>query len=141
MSTNLRSAFFASQAALPFLKESKGNVVNVSSCVSLTPNKYCAYTISKAGMDQLTMNTAKAFAEYGIRVNSVHPGVVVTKLFDPACFSHDQVVDFAKELHVLQKRPIKFDELAAAVAFLASEHAAMITGCIMPIDGGYHLVN
>ncbi|XP_033112522.1 11-beta-hydroxysteroid dehydrogenase-like 2 [Anneissia japonica] len=45
MSTNLRSAFFASQAALPFLKESKGSVVNVSSCGSLTPNKYCVYNV------------------------------------------------------------------------------------------------
>ncbi|XP_033099471.1 uncharacterized protein LOC117103085 [Anneissia japonica] len=56
-------------------------------------------------------------------------------------FNFKNVMDLAKKVHVLQKRPIKFDEVTAAVAFLASEHAAMITGCILPIDGGYHLVN
>ncbi|XP_033120893.1 tropinone reductase homolog At2g29150-like isoform X2 [Anneissia japonica] len=80
MSTNLRSAFFASQAALPFLKESKGSVVNVSSCGSLQPSKLCVYTMSKAGMDQLTLNTAKV-PELWSLIYSMPLILVITRLW------------------------------------------------------------
>ncbi len=139
MNINLTAVFHLIQLAIPLLKKTRGNIVNVSSVAG--PRAYAniaAYCISKAGVDQLTRVAALEVAPYGIRVNSVNPGVVVTQLHTRKVMDADQYQQFlehSKETHPLG-RAGKPEEVADLIAFLASDHAAWITGANYAIDGG-----
>ncbi len=139
MNINLTAVFHLMQLAIPLLKKSKGNIVNVSSVAG--PRAYpniAAYCISKAGVDQLTRVAALELASAGVRVNSVNPGVVVTRLHTRKVMDEQQYQAFlahSKDTHPLG-RPGKAEEVADLIAFLASEHASWITGATYAIDGG-----
>ncbi len=139
MNVNLTAVFHLMQLAIPELKKTRGNIVNVSSVAG--PRAYpgiAAYCISKAGVDQLTRVAALELAPSGVRVNSVNPGVVVTKLHTRRVMDDEQYRQFlehSKETHPLG-RAGKPEEIADLIAFLASDHAAWITGANYAIDGG-----
>ena len=81
LNINLRAVFNLMQQAVPFLIESRGNIVNVSSVTGLRSFPgVLAYCVSKAGLDQLTRCAALELAAKGVRVNAVNPGVVVTEI-------------------------------------------------------------
>jgi len=139
MQINLKSALKLSQEAIPHLSLTKGNIVNVSSISGLRAYPGAlAYKMSKAAMDQLTRCSALEVAAKGIRVNSVNPGVIVTGIFEKAGLTSQQAAEYyetCKALHPLG-RPGAAEEVATAIAFLASKDASFITGQTIAVDGG-----
>jgi NAD(P)-dependent dehydrogenase (short-subunit alcohol dehydrogenase family) len=136
---NLRSVFYLMQKFVPFLQESGGNVVNVSSVTGVRafPN-VLAYCVSKAGVDQLTRCAALELASKGVRVNAVNPGVVVTNLHKRGGMAeedYEKFLEHARSTHPLG-RPGRPDEIADLIYFLASDEAGWITGVTYEIDGG-----
>ncbi len=132
--TNLKGAFntihFASR---PMLKAKSGRIINISSVVGVAGNAGQAnYAASKAGIIGLTKAAAKELASRGITVNSIAPGFIET---DMTAVLSDKVKDGAVANIPLGKFG-KPEQIAAAVAFLASEDAAYITGQVLNVDGG-----
>lgn len=141
MSTNLRSMFYLTQQLIPQLIASKGSVVNVSSVNGIRSFPgVLAYNISKAGVDQFTRCIALELAPKGVRVNSVNPGVTKTDLhrrsgMDEAAY--EAFIKHSESTHALG-RVGNPDEVANAIAFLASSASSFITGASIPVDGGRH---
>ncbi len=136
---NLRSVFRMMQLVMPYLVESKGNIVNVSSVTGVRafPN-ILAYCVSKAGVDQLTRCASLEVASKGVRINAVDPGVVVTNLHKASGMNNVQYEDFlehSKSTHPLG-RVGSPEEVAELILFLASDKAGWITGVSYSIDGG-----
>lgn len=139
MNINLRSVFYLIQKYVPFLEQTKGNIVNVSSVTGprAFPN-VLAYCVSKAGIDQLTRCSALELAPKGIRVNAVNPGVVVTNIHKRggmAGADYEKFLEHSKTTHPLG-RVGKPEEIADLIFFLASDRASWITGATYEIDGG-----
>jgi NAD(P)-dependent dehydrogenase (short-subunit alcohol dehydrogenase family) len=97
-----------------------------------------SYCISKAGVDQLTRCAALELAPKGVRVNSVNPGVIITHCHKRSGMTEEAYAKFlehSKTTHALG-RPGTAEEVAKAIAFLASDDASFITGVTLPVDGG-----
>ena len=143
MNTNLRSAFHLTMMCVPHLIETRGNIVNVSSFAGTRVlHGMLSYCMSKAAMDQMTSCTALELASKGVRVNSVNPGVIVTECQKRAGLSDDDYAKFlqkAEEDHPLG-RVGDPEEVAQAIAFLASSNALFITGEHLHVDAGMHTV-
>jgi NAD(P)-dependent dehydrogenase (short-subunit alcohol dehydrogenase family) len=139
LNVNLRAVFGLMQLTVPHLEKNRGNVVNVSSVTGLRSFPgVLAYCVSKAGVDQLTRCAALELAPKGVRVNAVNPGVVVTEIHKRAGMSEDDYQAFlerSKGTHPLG-RVGEPREVAELILFLASDHAAWITGATYSIDGG-----
>lgn len=139
MNVNLRAVFQLMQEAAPELERTRGNIVNVSSVTGLRSFPgVLAYCVSKAGVDQLTRCAALELAAKGVRVNAVNPGVVVTEIHRRGGMSEEAYAAFlerSKTTHPLG-RVGEAREVAELILFLASEHAAWITGATYSIDGG-----
>ena len=136
---NLRSVFALSQKAVPYLAETKGNIVNVSSVAGTRsfPN-VLAYCVSKAAVDQLTRCTALELAPQGVRVNAVNPGVVVTNIHKRGGMedaAYDVFLEHSKETHPIGRVGTP-EEIAELIYYLASDKASWITGATYEIDGG-----
>ena len=132
--TNLKGAFLCMKAAIrPMMKARYGRIVNMSSVVALRGNpgqiNYCA---SKAGLIGMTKSLAKEMGARGITVNAVAPGYISTDMTAA-------LPDAAKQAMLSTipvNRPGTPEDVAAAVAFLASEEAGYITGQVLSVDGG-----
>lgn len=113
-----------------------GSIVNVSSQASLValPN-HVSYGSSKAAVDNITRVSALELGRYNIRVNSVHPTVVMTEMSEFYWGRPDVGPPFLEQMPL--GRWATEREIAAPVAFLLSDDASMITGAHLPIDGGY----
>ncbi len=136
---NLRSVFVLMQKAAPYLAETKGNIVNVSSVAGTRafPN-LLAYCVSKAAIDQLTRCSALELAPKKVRVNAVNPGVVVTNLHKRGGVgdeAYQAFLEHSKDTHPIG-RVGEPGEIAELIHFLASEKAGWITGATYEIDGG-----
>ncbi len=140
---NLHSAFLVSKlVANHFVQnEIPGAIVNMSSVnAKLALPNQTAYVTSKGGLNQLTKVMAISLAEYGIRVNGVGPGTIVTEM------SRARVLATKEARHrVLSRtpmgRPGEVDEIASVVAFLASKDASYVTGQTIYVDGGRLALN
>lgn len=139
---NATAPFHLLQALLPLLVAARGAVVNVSSVAGLRAFPgLMGYCVSKAALDQLTRCAALDLAERGVRVNAVNPGVVVTELHRAGGMADDAYAAFlerSRSTHPLG-RVGSAEEVAATIAFLASEEAAWITGVTLSVDGGRQL--
>lgn len=141
MNTNVRSLYQLTMLSVPELKKTKGNIINISSVCGLRafPN-VLAYNISKSAVDQFTRCVALELASYGVRCNSVNPGVIVTELHKRGGMNEEayaKFLDHCKATHALG-RAGEVEEVSDVICFLASDMASFITGVNMPVDGGRH---
>jgi NAD(P)-dependent dehydrogenase (short-subunit alcohol dehydrogenase family) len=139
LDVNLRGAFLLTQAVVPFFPVSGGAIVNISSihATHAFPNSI-PYACSKAGLLALTRNLALELAPSHIRVNSISPGYIDTRLWEEYlrhCENPKAVADQTTALHPIGRRGMPADISEAAV-FLVSEDSAFITGSDLVVDGG-----
>lgn len=135
MAVNLTAALFGMQAAAPLIRDSGGGaIVNISSTAALLGYAGAAYAASKWGLRGLTKTAAMEFADWGVRVNSVHPAqVAATGIAGDASADYRRVT-----AQVLPAgRPASPAEVAACVLFLASDEASYVNGTELVVDGGY----
>lgn len=140
LSVNLKGAWNAARASIPFLQEAGGGtIVNVSSVqAQASQQNVLAYTISKHGLLGLTRSMAMDFASNNIRVNAICPGTVDTPMLKWAASldpNPQSVYDACNAMHPLG-RIAQPREIAEVVAFLAHESSSFVTGAIWNIDGG-----
>jgi len=136
LEVNLNGVIYGTRAAMPYLKESAGCVLNVASVFGLVGGpQTAAYATAKGAVVNFTRTTAVDYAEAGVRVNSICPGFVRTAMTESE-LEKDSFYEF-----VLNQTPIdrvaEPEEVAKPAAFLASEGASYITGVNLPIDGGW----
>jgi glucose 1-dehydrogenase len=140
ISVNLRGAYLCSREAIKhFLsREGGGVIINNSSVHQIIPKpKYLSYSISKAGMANLTRTLALEYAGKGIRVNAVGPGAIVTPI--NRAWVDDPKSRQEVEKHIPMGRAGTAEEIAGVFAFLASDDAAYITGQTLYACGGLTL--
>jgi NAD(P)-dependent dehydrogenase (short-subunit alcohol dehydrogenase family) len=140
LDVNLKGAWNAARAVIPFLKEAGGGtIVNVSSVQALASQQnVLAYTVSKHGLLGLTRSIAMDFARENIRANAVCPGTVDTPMLEWAASldpNPESVYAACRQMHPLGRiaRP---REIAEVVAFLAHESSSFVTGAVWTVDGG-----
>jgi NAD(P)-dependent dehydrogenase (short-subunit alcohol dehydrogenase family) len=144
MDSNVDSLFFMTRAAAEPLKARRGGIVNVASVAgAVRPyGGLAAYCVSKAAVDMLTRCSALDFAPFGVRVNAISPGVVVTELHTvtAAVADYPAFLERGKTTHPIG-RVGTAEEVAALVLYLLSDEAGWITGADVSIDGGRALAS
>ncbi|THA26010.1 glucose 1-dehydrogenase [Streptomyces sp. RKND-216] len=133
LDVSLTGAFRCMRAAMPHLAaaDGRGAVVSIGSVNGIADFGNHAYSAAKAGLGSLTRTLAGDAAPRGVRVNLVAPGTVHT----PAWEGREDVLERAAREYPLGRVGVP-DDIASAVAFLASRDAAWITGVTLPVDGG-----
>jgi 3alpha(or 20beta)-hydroxysteroid dehydrogenase len=131
---NLKGAFLGIKTFAPLIRDAGGGaIINVSSAAGLDQNPDPAYTASKWGVRGLTKTASQELGRWQVRVNSIHPGYVLTSMTD---FASDEMRQAKTELTPLQRAGEPW-EVAELAAFLVSDAAAFITGAEIAIDGGW----
>jgi NAD(P)-dependent dehydrogenase (short-subunit alcohol dehydrogenase family) len=135
---NSKGAYFTIQKALPYLNDGASIILNTSVVSHMGIPIGSVYAATKAAMRSLTRSFAGALAERNIRVNAVAPGPIETPIFGRTGLSKEEMDGFAADAisKVPMKRIGKSEEVASAVAFLASSDASYITGVELGVDGG-----
>jgi NAD(P)-dependent dehydrogenase (short-subunit alcohol dehydrogenase family) len=135
---NLTSVYLCCRSALPYMRrQGRGSVINTASFVALmgSATSQVSYTASKGAVLALSRELGVQFAREGIRVNSICPGPVSTPLLR-GLLADDPLGAARRLVHVPMGRFAEPDEIAAAVAFLASDDASFITASALIVDGG-----
>jgi len=136
MAINMTSVFTLCREAMPYLKKTKGNIVNFASLNSKTMTAYqTAYCASKAAVLAITKCIAQEFEADGVRANAICPGGIETPLVQSIRFPEDINRRLLANLQPLGRKGTA-EEVAALVAFLASDEASYISGEDIFIDGG-----
>src|SRR5699024_7230651 len=134
MDVDAKGVFLGMKSMLPLLKKSKqGSIVNNSSIWALVGSGVSAsYHAAKGAARMLTKTASIEFAPFGIRVNSIHPGVVRTHMTDVLLADPNESWRIGPI-----GRPAEPVEIAYAALFLASNESSYVTGIDLPVDGGY----
>lgn len=137
MEVNIRGFFHMSQRAASLMKDRGGGaIVNTSSINGERPAPYQGiYSITKAAIISMTRAFAKECAAWQVRVNAVLPGLTDTR-FASALTTNQRMLDMILPL-IPMGRIAQPEEIAPAIAFLASDAASYITGACLPVDGGF----
>ena len=148
VAVNLTGVVLGTRAALPHLKKTKGNIVNLASIAGLVGSQLDPlYSLTKGGVTLFTKSTALEFGRkgYGIRVNSIHPGVIDTDMGQQTFAmrarqlgSNDTEATrkVSTNMHPIGRLGVA-DDVAKGIVFLASDDAAFMTGAGLVVDGGY----
>jgi NAD(P)-dependent dehydrogenase (short-subunit alcohol dehydrogenase family) len=135
---NAKGAYFSVQKALPLLNDGASIILNTSTASIKGVPASSAYSATKAALRSFARTLAAELADRNIRVNAVAPGPIQTPIFERTGLPKEAIEEFAKE--IVAKVPLKRfgrpEEIAGAVAFLASEDASYITGVELNVDGG-----
>jgi NAD(P)-dependent dehydrogenase (short-subunit alcohol dehydrogenase family) len=135
---NLKSVYLCSRAALRHMvAQQSGSIINTASFVAVmgSATSQISYTASKGGVLAMTRELGVQFARQGIRVNALCPGPVNTPLLQEL-FAKDPERAQRRLVHIPKGRFVEAEELAAAVAFLASDDSSFITASTFLVDGG-----
>lgn len=135
---NLKSVYLCCRAALKHMSEQgSGSIINTASFVAVmgSATSQISYTASKGGVLAMSRELGVQFARQGIRVNALCPGPVNTPLLQEL-FAKDPERAARRLIHIPMGRFANPEELAAAVAFLASDDSSFITGSTFLVDGG-----
>ena len=137
-STNVRGAYFTVQKSLPYLNDGASIILNTSVVAAKGQPNTTVYSSTKAALRSIARTAASDLISRGIRVNAVAPGPIETPIFGKTGLSKEHVDAFAKQIieAVPMKRFGKPEEVAGAVAFLASSDSSYITGVELNVDGG-----
>lgn len=139
---NLKSVVFASKAVLPSMRErGSGCIINISSMAALCSGQPVMYGTTKLALNGLTHQMAMAYAEYGVRVNAILPGLLDTPVAVEGVAARMQVDAALVRQQRDARVPLKHKQgsawdVAYAALFLASDEAGFITGAVLPVDGG-----
>ena len=135
---NIKGAYFTIQKAIPFLNDGASIILNTSVVDSKGTVGASAYAATKAALRSLARTAAAELVGRGIRVNTVAPGPIETPIFGKTGLPKEALDQFAKD--IVSKVPMQRfgspEEVAGAVAFLASHDASYITGVEINVDGG-----
>jgi NAD(P)-dependent dehydrogenase (short-subunit alcohol dehydrogenase family) len=142
MDVNLKGLYHTARYGLQALRATGGCILNTSSIVGeIGQDIHAAYTATKGGINALTRSMALDYARFAIRVNAVAPAGVWTPMLRSWCAEQLETASIEKyldEIHALRYCP-EGDVIADACAFLLSDRARFITGCILPVTGGAEL--
>jgi NAD(P)-dependent dehydrogenase (short-subunit alcohol dehydrogenase family) len=138
---DLSSVFYISQRAMPHLVASRGNIVSIASAAGLTGLPYvAAYAAAKAGVIALTRSMAVEFAPHGVRVNAIAPGGVNTPMHarntNPVGIDPETMKKIGERHWPKLGELCEADDIALAIAYLASGDARLVTGIVHIVDGG-----
>ena len=136
LGVNLRAAFLGAKTAYPHLRPGSSIVMVSSICASQGFGARAAYCASKSGVDGLVRALAVEWAPFGIRVNAVAPGTVVTEMQQSMVASGRISMD-GYLTRIPMGRIADPSEIADAVIYLASPRASYVTGVVLPVDGGW----
>lgn len=133
--TNLKGTYLITKNILPLIKQSKGNIINISSGLGIAPELTSpAYCMTKSGIIMLTKCLAQQLAEENIRVNAVLPGPIDTPLLRNSLTTDAELEEY-KNLNPMKKIGTP-EDVANVVLFLASDLAKYVTGGLYSVDGG-----
>ena len=143
VSINLDTVFLGAKATLAHLVETRGSMVNVSSTGSIRwiGYAYSGYAASKAAVNQLTRSIAMQYADRGVRVNAILPGLIDTPLvYRELAEGHDVSTVRADRAASSPTGAMgAAQDVANAALFLACDESAYVTGTLLPVDGGLHV--
>lgn len=140
MNIDAGGTFYACRAALPHLKKTKGNIINVSSVSGLGGDwSHVAYNASKGAVSMLTQCLALDHGKDGVRVNAVCPSLTLTPMTTEIEGDAEKMAKFRERIPL--GRPAEPEDIALAMLFLAGQEARYITGVLLPVDGGLSASN
>lgn len=139
LDTNLKSAFSVVRAATKAMYSTGGSIVLMSTAAaSIGMKNHGAIAAAKAGVEGLTRSAAATYANRGIRINAVAPGMVETPL-SARILSNPQSREYSESLHALGRIGQPAD-VSSAIEFLVGDDSSWMTGAVMPVDGGLSAV-
>jgi meso-butanediol dehydrogenase/(S,S)-butanediol dehydrogenase/diacetyl reductase len=133
---DLDGVMHGTRAAMPYLRESDGSIINIASIYGLVGGRgAAAYSAAKGGVVNFTQQVAVDYAEEGVRVNSICPGFVETPMTEDL-LEQERFYNYVLD-ETPMNRPAQPEEIAPLAVFLASDDASYMTGVNIPVDGGW----